>query len=74
MVSGALEQPTAGELPNDVINSNFSGSYVITVTSARRCTSCGFGYDSDTGAGTYTMNYADGRHSAGDQLTSDWLT
>ena len=41
-----------------MIDSNFSGSYVITVTSAETLYFYGFGYDSDTGAGTYTMNYA----------------
>jgi hypothetical protein len=58
--SGALEQVGSSQLPNDVINSNFSGSYVINVPSGSPETLYfyGFGYDSDTGAGTYTLNAA----------------
>jgi hypothetical protein len=56
--SGALENPTSSELPNDVIDSYYSGSNQITLTSTTGATLYiyAFGYDSDTGAGSYTLD------------------
>jgi hypothetical protein len=56
--SGALEDPTSSELPNHVIDSYYSGSEQITLTSATGTTLYiyAFGYDSDTGAGSYTLD------------------
>lgn len=55
--AGALEDPTSAELPNDVINSYYSGFDQITVPSGGETLYFyAFGYDSDTGAGTYDLN------------------
>lgn len=58
--AGALEDPIASALPNDVINSSYSGDQLYTVTGTSPVTLdfYGGGYDSDTGAGTYTLNSA----------------
>lgn len=55
--SGALEQIATGPLPSDLIDSYFSGSGVVTVPSSGETLDIyGFGYDSDTGGGTYAMD------------------
>jgi hypothetical protein len=58
--SGALEDPTSTELTdNDPIDSYFSGSGIVTVTgSAETLDIYAFGYDSDQGSGTYTLDAA----------------
>jgi hypothetical protein len=54
--SGSLEDPTAGELSaGDTIDSYYSGSDLITVTSAETLDVYGFGYDSDTGEGAWSL-------------------
>ncbi len=55
--SGALEQATQPEINTDPINSYFSGSAEIKVPSAGETLDVyAFGYDSDTGAGSYALN------------------
>jgi hypothetical protein len=55
--SGALELATQTELSTDPINSYFSGSAEITVPSAGETLDVyAFGYDSDTGPGSYALN------------------
>jgi hypothetical protein len=55
--SGNLENPLASALPADVTNSNFSGSDVVIVPAGGQTfTVYAFGYNSDTGEGTYTLN------------------
>ena len=55
--SGALEQATQTEINTDPINSYFSGSAEIKVPSAGETLDVyAFGYDSDTGAGSYALN------------------
>jgi uncharacterized membrane protein len=59
--SGALENPaSASQVPNDVINSYYSGSDEITVPAGSTdvLDVYAFGYDSDQDAGTYTLNSA----------------
>ena len=58
--AGALEDPaSASQVPGDVINSYFSGSAEITVPAGGETLDFyAFGYDSDTGAGSYTLNSA----------------
>ena len=58
--AGALEDPTAAELSgNDLIDSYFSGSGVVTVPAGGETLHfLAFGYDSDTGAGSYEMDTA----------------
>lgn len=58
--SGALENPTATILSDgDLINSYFSGSDQIVVPAGGETLNIyAFGYDSDTGAGSYTLNSA----------------
>ena len=57
--SGALEQATSAEISvNDVIDSYYSGSGVVTVTTAETLDFYAFGYDSDTGAGSYSLDNA----------------
>jgi hypothetical protein len=51
--SGALENSSS-----DTIDSYFSGSGVVKVTSTETLHVYAFGYDSDQGAGTYTMEGA----------------
>lgn len=55
--SGALEQATQTEVSADPINSYFSGSAEITVPSAGETLDVyAFGYDSDSGSGSYALN------------------
>ncbi|HEX4087388.1 MAG TPA: hypothetical protein VHZ33_01665 [Trebonia sp.] len=58
--SGALENPTAAIVTDgDTINSYFSGSDEITVPSGGETLDVyAFGYDSDTGEGSYVLNSA----------------
>jgi hypothetical protein len=58
--AGALENPTATIVSDgDTINSYFSGSDEITVPSGGETLDVyAFGYDSDTGEGTYALNSA----------------
>ena|ERR1700722_14629606 len=58
--SGALENPTSTEITdNDLVDSYFSGSGLVTVTgSAETLDIYAFGYDSDSGAGTYALDAA----------------
>lgn len=58
--AGALEDPTSTILSDgDVINSYYSGSTEITVpTGGETLDVYAFGYDSDTGEGTYALNSA----------------
>jgi hypothetical protein len=57
--AAALESPTATEVSGgDLVNSSYSGTDVLTVTSAETVDVYGFGYDSDSGAGSYTLNAA----------------
>lgn len=58
--SGALEQATSAEITaNDVVDSYFSGSGEITVPSGGETLDIyAFGYDSDTGAGSYQLDTA----------------
>ena len=58
--SGALEQPTATEVAGgDLIDSYFSGSAEITVPAGGETLDIyAFGYDSDTGAGSYEIDDA----------------
>jgi hypothetical protein len=58
--AGALEDPTAAILADgDTINSYYSGSTVVTVPSGGETLDVyAFGYDSDTGEGSYALNSA----------------
>lgn len=58
--AGALENPTSAAVTSgDVINSYYSGSTEVTVPAGGETLDVyAFGYDSDTGAGTYTLNSA----------------
>jgi hypothetical protein len=58
--AGALENPTPAIVSDgDTINSYFSGSDEITVPSGGETLDVyAFGYDSDTGEGTYALNSA----------------
>jgi hypothetical protein len=58
--AGALENPTPTIVSDgDTINSYFSGSDEITVPAGGETLDVyAFGYDSDTGAGTYALNSA----------------
>jgi hypothetical protein len=58
--SGALEQATQAEVTaSDTINSYYSGTAEITVPSGGETLDVyAFGYDSDTGAGSYKLNSA----------------
>jgi Collagen triple helix repeat (20 copies) len=57
--SGALEQATSAQITaGDVIDSYYSGSGVVTVTTAETLDFYAFGYDSDTGAGSYSLDNA----------------
>jgi hypothetical protein len=58
--AGALENPTPTIVSNgDTINSYFSGSDEITVPAGGETLDVyAFGYDSDTGEGTYALNSA----------------
>lgn len=54
--SGALEQATAAELASDPIDSYYSGTGEITLSVKTTLHVYAFGYDSDTGAGSYTLD------------------
>lgn len=57
--SGSLEQFATGPLPNNLIDSYFSGSGVITVPAGGETLDVyAFGYDSDGGAGSYLLDSA----------------
>jgi hypothetical protein len=57
--SGALEQATSAEITaHDLVDSYYSGSGVVTVTTAETLDFYAFGYDSDTGAGSYSLDSA----------------
>ena len=57
--AGALENPTAAELSTDPINSYYSGQAQVAVPAGGETLDVyAFGYDSDTGEGTYALNSA----------------
>jgi hypothetical protein len=57
--AGALENPTAAELSTDPINSYYSGQAEVAVPAGGETLDVyAFGYDSDSGAGSYALNSA----------------